>query len=67
MKDDALDGLMPLVDKSKHIKTAVVVLEQQVENCDQDNAKLALFGRGFEIGKIKGTDQQVSIYAIVHS
>jgi hypothetical protein len=34
----ALDGLVPLVEKSEHIETAVAVLEQQVEIYDQDIA-----------------------------
>jgi hypothetical protein len=56
----ALEGLIPLMKKGEAIETAVAVLEQQVEDYDQSIEKLVLFGRGFETGKMKGTDAQVS-------
>jgi hypothetical protein len=81
MKDDALEqlkerrenarmalgGLMPLIKNNEAIETAVAALEEQVENCDRDIGKLMLFGRGFETGKIKGTDKEVSIRILVYS
>jgi hypothetical protein len=56
----ALERLIPLMKKGEAIETAVAVLEQQVEDYDQSIEKLVLFGRGFETGKMKGTDAQVS-------
>ncbi|KAL1796829.1 hypothetical protein ACET3X_005369 [Alternaria dauci] len=57
----ALDGLLPLIKKSRAIETAVAVLEQQIEDYHLSIKKLRSFGCGFELGKIKGTGSQALV------